>query len=131
MSNLSKSGINLQKGLIACGPMTISRTAVCRRRLRDNFNVLLDRLSQETGPEQMLGPEVPEGHTMMPDGIIMADGHLKKQEAKKKAKDKEKNDPVKQLAEALRGGMSQGFGEGRLQGNSRLLQRLDGKIEKR
>jgi hypothetical protein len=67
----------------------------------------------------------------MEDGAVMSDDHMKKQEAKKKEAKDAKNDPVKKLAEALKGTMSQGFGEGDLQGNSRLLQRSDGKIEKR
>ena len=115
---------------VPCGPVSVGATGVCRRRVRDMFTTLLDRLCEECHPEPTL-PVAPDGHTIMEDGAIMSDDHMKKQDAKKKAKDKAKNDPVKQLAEALRGGMSQGFGEENLQGNSRLLQRLDGKIEQR
>ena len=129
MSANSEAKKNLSMHRVMCGPTTVKASGICRRRLRDNFSVLLDRLSQDTGPQQMMGPEIPEGHTMMPDGIIMADDHLKKQEAKKKAKDKEKNDPIKQLADALKGGMSQGFGEGKLQGNSKMLQDISGEIK--
>ena len=129
MASDSAAKKELSMHRVPCGPMSIKASGICRRRLRDNFSVLLDRLSQDTGPQQMMGPEIPMGHTMMPDGIIMADDHLKKQEAKKKAKDKEKNDPIKQLADALKGGMSQGFGEGKLQGNSKMLQDISGEIK--
>jgi hypothetical protein len=111
--------------------MSVKASGVCRRRLRDNFNTLLDRLSEETGPPQSMGPEMPNGYHMMPDGTIMSDAHMKAQDAKKKAKKDKNNDPVNKLAEALKGTLSQGFGEDKLQGNSRLLQRLDGKIEQR
>ena len=129
MSANSEAKKNLGLHRVPCGPMSVKASGVCRRRLRDNFNALLDRLSEETGPPQSMGPEIPQGYTMMPDGIIMADDHLKKQEAKKKAKKDKTNDPVNKLAEALRAGMSQGFGEGRLQGNSKMLQDISGEIK--
>jgi len=134
MASNSEAKKNISMQLVPCGPLTVKASGICRRRLRDNFNTLLDRLSEETGPQQPLGPEMPSGYHMMPDGTIMSDAHMQAQEARKKArqarKDKE-NDPVNKLAEALKGTLSQGFGEEKLQGNSRLLQRLDGKIEKR
>ena len=129
MSANSEAKKNLGLHRVPCGPMTVKASGICRRRLRDNFNTLLDRLSEETGPPQSMGPEIPEGHTMMPDGIIMADDHLKKQEAKKKAKKDKENDPVNKLAEALKGTLSQGFGEGKLQGNSKMLQDISGEIK--
>jgi hypothetical protein len=36
---------------LPCGPMAVSIKGVCRRRLRDHFDELLDRLVQETHPE--------------------------------------------------------------------------------
>jgi hypothetical protein len=36
---------------IPCGPVSVSVDGVCRRRLRDHFDALLDRLTQETHPE--------------------------------------------------------------------------------
>ena len=125
---------------VPCGPMSIKASGICRRRLRDNFSVLIDRLSQETGPPESMGPEMPNGYHMMPDGTIMSDAHMKAEDmkkAEKKAKKESKNDPVGKLAEALTSAISpkedkQSFGEGdKTQGNSRLLQRLDGKIEVR
>ena len=129
MSANSEAKKNLSMHRVMCGPMTVKASGICRRRLRDNFSTLLDRLSQETGPQQAMGPEIPGGHTMMPDGTIMSDDHLKKQDAKKQAKKKAENDPIKQLADALKGGMSQGFGEEKLQGNSKMLQDISGEIK--
>jgi hypothetical protein len=114
---------------VPCGPMSIKASGVCRRRLRDNFGTLLDRLSQETGPEQPTGPEMPEGYEMMPDGTVMSQSHLKAEEmkkAEKKAKKEGKDDPVGKLAEALSGTLTQKHNE---MGNSKMTQDTSGKIE--
>lgn len=108
--------------------MSIKASGVCRRRLRDNFNTLLDRLSEETGPQQPMGPEMPNGYHMMPDGTIMSDAHMQAQEAKKKARKAKKENPMGQLAEAIKGlsGPQQSFND---MGNSKMLQDPSGKIE--
>ena len=114
---------------VPCGPVSIQASGVCRRRLRDSFNTLLDRLSQETGPQQPIGPEIPGGHEMMPDGTIMSQAHLKAQQMKKQAKQAKKDDPIGKLAEALQGavgGGNQGFAD---VGNSKMVQDSTGKIE--
>ena len=128
MASDSAAKKNISMHLVPCGPMTIKASGVCRRRLRDNFNTLLDRLSQETGPQQPMGPEVPGGHTLMPDGTIMETAYLQAQEAKKKAKKAKKENPMGQLAEAIKGlsGPQQSFND---MGNSRMLQDPSGKIE--
>ena len=41
----------IKKHRLPCGPMTINIDGVCRRRLRDQFDALLDRLTDETHPE--------------------------------------------------------------------------------
>ena len=41
----------IKKHRLPCGPMTIAIDGVCRRRLRDSMDRLLDRLTQETHPE--------------------------------------------------------------------------------
>ena len=132
MASNSAAKKELSMHRVPCGPMSIKASGICRRRLRDNFNTLLDRLSEETGPQQPMGPEMPNGYHMMPDGTIMSDAHMQAQEAKKKArkarKDKE-NDPVNKLSEALKGTLSQGFGEEKLQGNSKMLQDISGEIK--
>ena len=114
---------------VPCGPMSIKASGVCRRRLRDNFSTLIDRLSQETGPQEPMGPEMPEGYHMMPDGTVMSDAHMKAEDmkkAEKKAKKEGKDDPVGKLAEALTGTLTQKHNE---MGNSKMLQDTSGKIE--
>ena len=41
----------IERRRLPCGPVTIAIEGVCRRRLRDHFDALLDRLTQETNPE--------------------------------------------------------------------------------
>ena len=36
---------------LPCGAATVSIESVCRRRLRDHFDAMLDRLTEETHPE--------------------------------------------------------------------------------
>lgn len=38
----------IERHRLPCGPMTIAVDGVCRRRLRDHFDALLDRLTEET-----------------------------------------------------------------------------------
>ena len=128
MAANSSAQKDLSMHRVPCGPMSIKASGICRRRLRDNFNTLIDRLSEETGPQQQMGPEVPGGHTMMPDGAIMENSYLQAQEAKKKAKKAKKENPMGQLAEAIKGlsGPQQSFND---MGNSKMLQDPSGKIE--
>lgn len=41
----------IERHRLPCGPVSISIEGTCRRRLRDHFDSLLDRLTQETHPE--------------------------------------------------------------------------------
>jgi hypothetical protein len=41
----------IERHRLPCGPTTIAIDAVCRKRLKDHFDALLDRLTQETHPE--------------------------------------------------------------------------------
>lgn len=41
----------IERHRLPCGPVTVSIDGVCRRRLRDNFDDLLDKLTEETHPE--------------------------------------------------------------------------------
>lgn len=41
----------IERHRLPCGPVTIAIDGTCRRRLRDHFDSLLDRLTQETHPE--------------------------------------------------------------------------------
>ena len=41
----------IEQHKLPCGPMTVGIESICRRRLRDHFDSLLDRLTKETHPE--------------------------------------------------------------------------------
>jgi hypothetical protein len=41
----------IKRHRLPCGPVTVAIDGVCRKRLRDHFDSLLDRLTQETHPE--------------------------------------------------------------------------------
>ena len=128
MASDSAAKKELSMHRVPCGPMSIKASGICRRRLRDNFNTLIDRLSEETGPQQSMGPEMPKGYHMMPDGTIMSDAHMQAQEARKQAKKAKKENPMGQLAEAIKGlgSPQQSFND---MGNSKMLQDPSGKIE--
>jgi hypothetical protein len=106
----------IKKHRLPCGPVTVGIDGVCRRRLRDHFDALLDRLTQETHPE---GREAEEEDL---DNL-----HEEKEETRDEKKKRlieegklraEVNAKVKQYKE-------------KLMGNSKLLQDPSGKIEKR
>lgn len=58
----------IEKHQLPCGPMAVAIDGVCRRRLRDSMDALLDKLTQETHPEGVdkdilemeEEPEIPE-----------------------------------------------------------------------
>ncbi len=110
----------IEKHKIPCGPMTVSVEGVCRRRLRDSFDALLDRLTQETHPEGK-DPE---------EAIDELD--LQEQEPEPEESRDEKK---KRLIEEgkLRAEVSKEVGKykEKLMGNSKLLQDPSGKINKR
>ena len=137
---------------VPCGALLVNATGVCRQRLRPGMDQLLDRLTHDLHPEYK-PPEAPKDHEFGPDGKPVHKDVLAKNkqagEAMKKGKDKkkatiEKNSPMddetlnlkkeKMMQEAkLKAEVkvkSQEYEE-KLMGNSRLLQRLDGKIDKR
>jgi hypothetical protein len=47
----------LESHKIPCGPMSVSADSICRRRLRDHIDNMLDKLTQETHPEGV-DPEI-------------------------------------------------------------------------
>ena len=110
----------IERHRLPCGPMSIAIDGVCRRRLRDQFDALLDRLTQETHPEgveeEILEteeieipeePEVEESEAEKKERLI-AEGKLKAEVKHEVEKYKEK-----------------------LMGNSKMLQSSSGKIKKR
>ena len=123
---------------IPCGPVTVSADGVCRRRLRDIFDKLLDRLSAETTQEYK-PPQAPKDHTI-DDGkvvhkdIIKAKTIAEKKQQKEEAMPSRSEKKEQMLADAKDKAeikIKAKEYEEKLMGNSRLLQRRDGKIEKR
>jgi hypothetical protein len=111
----------IKKHKIPCGPMSVSVEGVCRRRLRDHLDALLDRLTKETHPEgadrdileMEEEPDIPEEQEPEESRDekkkrLIEEGRLRAEVSKEVGKYKEK-----------------------LMGNSKMLQRTDGKIEKR
>ena len=137
---------------VPCGPMTVAASAVCRRRLKDTYDQLLDRLTQEIHPEYVR-PELPKNHKFDEKGEIVHKEELAKREQTAKTmqkgkevakKEREKNAPhspeilgakkEKMLQEGkLKVDVKQEIKEyeEKLMGNSKMLQNTTGKINKR
>ncbi len=110
----------IKKHRLPCGPVTVSIDGVCRRRLRDHFDMLLDRLTQETHPE---GKD--------PEEDIDELDLLEEEPEPEESRDEKK----KRLIEEgkLRAEVSKEVGryKEKLMGNSKMLQDPSGKIKKR
>jgi hypothetical protein len=111
----------IERHRLPCGPVTIAIEGICRRRLRDHFDALLDRLTEETNPEgvdkeiieldeQVELPEEkePEETRSQQKKRMVEEGKLKAEVKHEVEKHKEK-----------------------LMGNSKMLQDPSGKIQKR
>jgi hypothetical protein len=111
----------LERHRVPCGPTTISVDSICRRRLRDHFDDLLDRLTQETHPEgvdqeilameekvEIPEPPEPEETEEEKKERMIREGKMKVDVKKEVQKYEEK-----------------------VMGNSKLLQDTSGKIKKR
>ena len=110
----------IERHRLPCGPMTVSIDGVCRRRLRDHFDSLLDRLTQETHPEgveeeilevdevEIPEEKEPEESDKDKKKRLIEEGKLKAEVKHEVEKHKEK-----------------------LMGNSKMLQNPTGKIKKR
>jgi len=153
-SRKSKAAQELAMHRVVCGPVSINASSSCRRRLRDTFDRLLDSLCEKCH-EEMVEPEIPEGHELTEDGRVMSSEHLKKQakavekgkktkesnklaaqkEAEKKAAEPTPEEKKKQLLEEAKMRMevkveADKYKE-KLMGNSKLTQDISGKINKR
>ena len=110
----------IERHRLPCGPMTVSIDGVCRRRLRDHFDSLLDRLTQETHPEgveeeilevdevEIPEEKEPEESDKDKKKRLIEEGKLKAEVKHEVEKHKEK-----------------------LMGNSKMLQDPTGKIQRR
>ena len=129
----------IKRHRLPCGAATVSIESVCRRRLRDHFDALLDRLTEETHPEgrdpededldDIELTEEPEETDKEKKERMIQEGKLKaevKKEVKKyedkimpkpKAKTSDHSEPEEEKED--------------LMGNSKMLQGRTGKIQKR
>lgn len=112
----------LEKGyLIPCGPMDISADAVCRRSLKGNMDRILDRLTLEVNPEPPPSGRLGKGLEVNDEGKIVATPKETREEKKQRLVEEGKlrvevRSAIKQYQETL-------------QGNSKLLQDITGKLE--
>ena len=129
---------------LPCGAATVSIESVCRRRLRDHFDAMLDRLTEETHPEGRdpeeedlndveLPTEEPEETEEEMKKRMIREGKMKMDVKKVVKKYEEKIMPKpKPKAKAKTSDHSEPEeDEEDLQGNSRMLQDRTGKIQKR
>ena len=151
----------IAKHRLPCGPMTVAIDGVCRRRLRDHFDLLLDRLTKETHPEgvdkdilemdeQVDLPDSNEPEEtreekksrMIEEGKLKMEvkkeleGHRKKlyPEEEKKPEPTKKERKENMIAEGkLKNEVKKEVKkhENRIMGNSKMLQDSSGKIKKR
>ncbi len=134
----------LEKHKITCGPATISAESTCRRRLRDHFDSLLDRLTREIHPEgvdpeilameeqvEIPEPEEPEETDQEKKERMIREGKLKMDVKKVVKRYEEKIMPKPKSKAKTSDHAEPEEDEEDLQGNSKLLQDRTGKIQKR
>jgi hypothetical protein len=116
----------LEKRRLACGPVSVSVDGVCRRKLAEKFNTLLDRLTHEVHPEYV-PPEAPKGYEFDAKGNLVNTA-----EKLQKEREKDLSKVIKGLNQPGSDGKAKqpGFQEGLLMGNSKLLADPTGKITK-
>ena len=138
----------LQRHRVICGPVTVAAGSVCRRRLKDTMDKLLDRLSAETS-QLYKPPEAPKDHKIKDGKVIHKDVIAKNDKAAKtmqagKAKARKEREKVaaepspaekkKQMIEDAKTRVEVKVAakeyEEKLMGNSKLLQDPTGKIKK-
>jgi len=110
----------IERHRLPCGPMTVSVDGVCRRRLRDSMDALLDRLTKETHPEGVDEEILEVDEVEIPEETEVEETDEEKKErlikeGKMKAEVKHEVEKHKE----------------KLMGNSKMLQDPSGKIKKR
>ncbi len=113
----------LEKRRLACGPLSISVDGVCRRKLAEKYNTLLDRLTHEVHPEYVK-PEAPKGYEFDAKGNLVNTA-----ERLQKQRENDLSKVIQGMNQSGGGKAKQpGFQEGLLMGNSKLLQDPTGKM---
>ena len=111
----------IEKHLLPCGPMSVSVEGVCRRRLRDSMDALLDRLTEETHPEGV-DPEILEMDEQVEIPEEKEPEETPEEKKKRMISEGKLKADVKKVVKSY---------EDKIMGNSKMLQRTDGKINKR
>ena len=131
----------IKRHRLPCGAATVSIESVCRRRLRDHFDAMLDRLTEETHPEGRDPEEEdlnevdltrePEETDAEKKKRMIQEGKLK-MDVKKIVKRYEEKIMPKPKAKAKTSDHAEPEeDEDDLMGNSKMLQDRTGKIQKR
>jgi hypothetical protein len=119
--SLMKAKELIEKHKIPCGPMSVSVEGVCRRRLRDHYDMMLDKLTEETHPYGV------DEETLAINEQVEIPEEKEPEETEKEKKErmiregKMKVDVKKEIQKY----------EEKVMGNSKLLQDTSGKIQKR
>jgi hypothetical protein len=108
----------IKRHRLPCGAATVSIESVCRRRLRDHFDALLDRLTEETHPE---GRD-PEDEDL--DDVELTEEPEETDKEKKERMIQEGKLKAEVKKEVKRY-------EDKIMGNSKMSQNVSGKIQKR
>jgi hypothetical protein len=110
---------------LPCGPMAVTADAVCRRRLKDSMDKILDRLSEEIHPEYVK-PEKPKGERSKEEKANQKVEKKPETLAQKKKRMLEEGKVKMEVKKELKS-----YEEQLLEGNSKLLQDTTGTIKKR
>jgi hypothetical protein len=111
----------IEQHRLPCGPMAIGIDGICRRRLRDQFDALLDHLTKETHPEG-----VDSDILELDEEVIIPEPEEKEETEEEKKKRLIKEGKLK--AEVK---VAVEKHKNKLMGNSKMLQDPSGKIKKR
>jgi hypothetical protein len=111
----------IEQHKLPCGPVAVGIESICRRRLRDHLDALLDRLTEETHPEGV-DNEILE----MDEEVIVPEPVEKEETDEEKKKRLIKEGKLK--AEVK---VAVEKHKNKLMGNSKMLQDPSGKTQKR
>lgn len=116
--------------VVPCGPMEIEADSVCRRSLSQGMDKLLDRLTQEVNPEIPPSAKLPKGTVADETGKLVVEKSESREDKKQRLIEEGKlraevRLAIKQYQEGLNPG---DLRQDNLQGNSKLLQDITGRI---
>ena len=111
----------IEKHQLPCGPMAVAIDGVCRRRLRDSMDALLDRLTEETHPEGV-DPEILEMDEQVEIPEEKEPEETPEEKKKRMISEGKLKADVKKVVKSY---------EDKIMGNSKMSQNTSGKIKKR